>query len=360
MAKAPAQKKKSYVDFQAVLKRSKFTWVPPTIDKWIPTGLTLLDAMIANGFPGGRFAQIHGEEMTFKSAFTYHLGACVQQLGGAVWVNDAEDKWNGEVASINGLKFGPEDIDNQFYYTQLPNAEAYLSHLENWLEIARESTVPMLAIYDSIGVMSTKDQQESKKEHPMSVAKKLSDWFRTAELGFLTNTWSLPLWINQQRDNIDFTAAAYMAKPPKLPGGKALRFKTSLRLRMAAQSLAQNDKDKSTNAPIGKLVRFHLEKSCTSPDSRMCMVPYFYHFGFDDALSCLNYLIGMNYLKKGTEEGVKNKFSIEGVPATKGEWRARFYEDPGVRREIRALARKAYISDHSFKGGEAEALEDDE
>ena len=341
--------RKSYVDFQKILAKTGHANRAPEITNHLPTGLTLVDAMLGNGFPGGRFAMVHGEENTFKSAWTYHMAAIAQQMGGMVWIDDREDKFNDGNASINGFDYKADNV----CYTQTKNAEEYLSLLDNWLEVGRESPVPMVHFYDSLGAISTKQQQETTTEHPMSVAKKLASWLSTSDLQNLSNAQVYPIWMNQQRDGIDFFS--YGPPKPKLPGGRAAKFKTATRMKMSVQALGQNDKDKSVLAPVGKLVKFSVEKSCTSPDGRWAFVPYFYHFGFDDGLSCLNYLIGMKYIRKGTEDGTKLKYGIEGAFHSKGEWRALFYEDPGVRREIRAMTRRAYILDNTFQGGEAEA-----
>lgn len=352
--------KKSYTDFGAILDKTKHRMIPPEITNHLPTGITLLDAMLGNGFPGGRFAMVHGEENTFKSAWSYHQAAIVQQMGGAVWLDDKEDKFNAENATINGLDYKHP----HFYYTQTKTAEEYLAKLQDWLNLARTQSTPGLHIYDSLGAISTKQQQETTTEHPMSIAKKMASWLSTADLSGLSNTMAFPLWLNQQRAGIDFFS--YGPPKPGLPGGKAAKYKVATRIKMSVQALSQKDKDKSVASPIGKLVKFTLEKSCTSPDSRWCFVPYFYHFGFDDGLSCLNYLIGMNYIKKGTQKATKEdpgnygKYGIEGVWHTKSEWRSIFYDDPGARREIRAMTRQAYIADNSYRGGECDGDGDEE
>jgi len=349
----------TYVNFDAILKKTKFRHPQankyPRSDVNLPTGLTLLDASLGNGLPGGRFTMYHGEDGTLKSSLTYHLGGIALSLGGSVWLDDREDKFSEKFARINGL-----DPDHpNFYYTQSDSLGQYLDLLQNWLDSAREASTPQLAFEDSLGAISTKDQQESEKEHPMSVAKTMSDWLRKADLQGLNGTQAYPFWVNQQRDFIDFFAG-YGAKPIKLCGGKAARYKAATRFRMSTQALATNDKDKSVNASIGKLVKFVTEKSPESPDSYFCLVPYFWHYGFDDGLSCLNYLIGMGYIKKGTAEGTKKKLGIDGTFATKGEWRARFYEDEGVKRLIRQMTRKAYAEDMSFAGGEVDSDDEEE
>lgn len=347
------RRSKTYVDFAAVLKKAGHSGKAYEKTNYLPTGLTLVDAITGNGFLGGRFSMLHGEEMTYKSSFSYHLGGITQQLDGAVWIDDPEDKWDADVARINGLD--PDKI----YYTQSKNAEEYLSCLENWIDIGRESPVPMTHFYDSLGVMGTKDQQEASKEHPMSVAKKLAYWLSTSRsLRHLTNTNVHICWLNQQRDGVDFHS--YGPPKPKLPGGRAAKFKNSLRLKMSAQALGSKDKGQTGKSPIGKLVRFTAEKIPGMPDQRWCLVPYFFHYGFDDGLSCLNYLIGLGYIKKGTADGEKLKYVIDGTALFKGEWRARFYADDGVKREIRAMTRRAFLADNSYQGGEADACDEDE
>jgi RecA/RadA recombinase len=355
-----ARTSKTYVDFDSILKKTKFrhpqTNKYPRADVVLPTGLTLLDAAIGNGLPGGRFTMYHGEDGSLKSSFSYHLAGIALSMGGSVWLDDREDKFSEKYARINGL-----DPDHpNFYYTQSDNLQQYLDLLQNWLDNSREAGTPQLAIEDSLGAISTKDQQESDKEHPMSVAKTLSDWIRKADLQGLNGTNAYPLWINQQRDYVDFSGPSWGAKPLKICGGRAARYKTSLRFRMSTQALSQKDKDKSVSAPIGKLVRFVTEKSPESPEAYFCLVPYFWHYGFDDGLSCLNYLIGMGYIKKGTAEGTKTKLGIEGDYATKGEWRHRFYEDDGVKRTIRQMTRKAYAADMSYAGGSEMECDDEE
>lgn len=344
---------KTYVDFAHVLKKSGHTGKPYEKTTFLPSGLTLVDAITGNGFLGGRFSMIHGEEMTYKSSFSYHLGGIAQQLGGCVWIDDPEDKWDADVARINGL-----DVNN-IYYTQSSNAEEYLAWLENWIELGRDADVPFFHVYDSLGVISTKDQQDSNKEHPMSVAKKLASWLSTTKcLRYLTNHPVYITWLNQQRDGVDFFS--YGPPKPKLPGGRAAKFKNSLRLKMSAQALGANDKGQSGKPAIGKLVRFTAEKIPGLPDQRWCLVPYFYHYGFDDALSCLNYLIGLGYVKKGTAEGEKLKYVINGTALYKGEWRAKFYQDDGVKREIREMTRRAFIADNTYQGGESDAFEEED
>lgn len=349
---------KSYVDFSKILKKMKHKNVPPEIGNWLPTGLTLLDAMHGNGLAGGRWAMVHGEDNVFKSSFTYHIAGICQELGGAVWIDDPEDKFNAGSARINGLRFGADDDRGSFYYTQTESAEEHIALFNNWVEISRESEVPMLAIYDSLGAMSTKQQQSTDTEHPMSVAKTLSSWLAKGPLKNLSNSKLFVLWVNQQRDGVDFFS--YGPPKPKLPGGRASKYKTSTRIKMSTQALSQNDKDKEMMAPIGKQVRFTVEKSCAGPDTRWCLVPYFYHFGFDDALSCLNYLISTRYLTKGTEDGTKLKYGINNTYHSKGEWRQLFYADKGVAKEIRSMARTAYLRENTYQGGEAASCEDEE
>lgn len=321
----------------------------------LPTGITILDSALGGGLPGGTFTMLHGDEGIGKSAFTYHLAGIVQSLGGFVWIDDPSDKFNVDLARINGMLVGPEeDPHGTAMYSQSETAEEFLANLLHWIEFSRGKQVPCLMIHDDLAVTPTKNQAtagvKKGEDYPMDVAKILSSFFRknSEHLRHLMGSSFHCLIVNQHRAGIDFFN--YGPPVPSLPGGKAVRFKLSTRIKMSSQALDQKDKEKG-GPLIGKQARFVVEKCCLGPEKRWALCPYFFNFGYDDAISCLRYLIGMGHIRKGTEEGVKLKYCIEGAYHNVAEWRRLYYENQDVRNLLKEMTFRAFQADNTPKGG---------
>lgn len=191
----------------------------PKVDiRVIPTGSIGLDqALGVGGLPRGRIIEIFGPESSGKTTLTLHVIAEAQKEGGVCAFIDAEHAMDPEYSRKLGV-----NID-ELLISQPDHGEQALEIAE---ALVRSGKIDVIVI-DSVAALTPKDEIEGDMgaHHVGKQARLMSQALR--KLTALVNkTHTVIIFINQIRMQI----GVMFGNPETTPGGKALKFYTSVRL----------------------------------------------------------------------------------------------------------------------------------
>jgi recombination protein RecA len=218
----------------------------------IPTGSLTLDlALGIGGIPQGRVIELFGTESSGKSTLAYHMMASAQQQDGVAAYIDAEHALDPSYAIKCGL-----DLDS-LLVSQPDSAEQCLEICEY---LVRSSAVDIVVI-DSVAAMVPKAEIDGDMgdTHVGLQARLMSQALRklTAAIG-RSNT--SVVFINQIREKI----GVIWGSPETTPGGRALKFYSSVRL-----DLRRIESVKQQGEIVGSRVRCRVVKNKVAPPFRV-------------------------------------------------------------------------------------------
>ena len=184
----------------------------------IPTGSLGLDyALGVGGMPRGRIVEIFGPESSGKTTLTLHVIAEAQKLGGICAFIDAEHAMDPEYAKKLGVQI------NDLLISQPDNGEQALEITES---LVRSGKIDVLVV-DSVAALTPKDEIEGDMgaHHVGKQARLMSQALRKLT-AITAKSKTVVIFINQIRMQI----GVMFGNPETTPGGKALKFYTSVRL----------------------------------------------------------------------------------------------------------------------------------
>jgi recombination protein RecA len=256
----------------------------------VSTGSTLLDLAISGGrfreggIPTGILVEVFGPSGAGKTVLLCQIAGNIQKMNGEIMFHDPEARLNKQFASMFGLD--PETIE----YT-IPNTipEVFKS-IREW--IPDEDDKQLHGIFaDSLAALST-DMEMTKDEGDkmgMRRAKEFSEELRKT-CRIISQKDVLVVCSNQIRQNLD--AGPYGSKY-KSPGGEAIGFYSSLRLRCKNAEkikVKKKIKGKDHERIIGVKTEIEVFKSSVWKPFRSADVHILFDYGIDDIRANLRYL----------------------------------------------------------------------
>jgi recombination protein RecA len=184
----------------------------------ISTGSLALDlALGIGGLPRGRIVEIYGPESSGKTTLVYHVMAEAQRRGGICAFIDAEHAMDPSYARRIGV-----DIDN-LLVSQPDTGEQALEITEL---LIRSGALDIVAV-DSVAALVPKAEIEGEMgdSHVGLQARLMSQALRKLA-GTLNRTDTICIFTNQLREKI----GVMFGNPETTPGGRALKFYSSVRL----------------------------------------------------------------------------------------------------------------------------------
>lgn len=248
-----------------------FDDAPTVVHRWVSTGILQLDYIISNrrngGLPEGRIIEIFGPPSIGKSHIAIQIAKSTQRMGGIVAYIDSE---NG--TSVENLKILGVDIKKGFIYADATCTEKVFALAESIITKARalKKDVPVTIIWDSVAATSPKAEilAEYDKDSIGLQARALSKGFRKITQVVGHNRVTL-VCLNQTRTNIGQMHGDNQTPP----GGKAIPFHASVRIKLGAGSPIEN----KAGEIVGINVNAKTIKNKVSAPFRKCSFQI--HFG---------------------------------------------------------------------------------
>ncbi|MBX4209085.1 recombinase RecA [Candidatus Parcubacteria bacterium] len=184
----------------------------------IPTGSIGLDAALGiGGVPRGRIIEIFGPESSGKTTLSLHIIAEAQKLGGICAFIDAEHAMDPEYSKKIGVKI------DELLISQPDTGEQALEIVES---LVRSGKLDVIVV-DSVAALTPKDEIEGDMgaQHMGKQARLMSQALRKLT-AITAKSKTVVIFINQIRMQI----GVMFGNPETTPGGKALKFYTSVRL----------------------------------------------------------------------------------------------------------------------------------
>ena len=289
----------------------------------ISTGSTLLDLAISGGrirgggIPGGILVEVFGPNGAGKTVLLCEIAGDIQRKGGSIMFHDPEARLNKQFAQMFDL-----DTDTIEYSTPDTVTEVFQS-VRKW---EPSGTTINGILTDSLAALSTNLEMDKDEGDKMGMrrAKEFSEELRkTCRL--LTNKNQLMVCSNQVRVNAD--AGPYGQKY-RTPGGEAVGFYASLRLRVSSPKKIKSEqsiKGKKQTRVIGTEIEIEVYKSSVWKPYHTAPVTIIFDYGIDDVRTNLQfvksntkattYVIGGESIGRSIEEAIQHveKNNLEGV-----------------------------------------------
>src|SRR5438552_2641353 len=217
----------------------------------ISTGALPLDlALGVGGIPRGRVTEIYGPESAGKTTLALHVIAEAQKAGGVAAFVDAEHALDPLYASRIGVK-----IDD-LLISQPDTGEQALEIVE---VLVRSNAVDVIVI-DSVAALVPKAEIEGEMgdSHMGLQARLMSQALRKLTAAISKSNCSV-IFLNQLREKVGIM----FGNPETQPGGRALKFYSSVRLDIRKVEVIKNGLDS-----VGNRVKVKVVKNKVSPPFR--------------------------------------------------------------------------------------------
>ena len=214
----------------------------------ISSGSIALDVALGiGGYPKGRIIEIYGPESSGKTTFALHAIAEAQKAGGKVAFIDAENSLDPQYAAHLGV-----DI-NELLLSQPDNGEQALEITE---ALVRSGAISVIVI-DSVAALVPKAEIEGEMgDSQVGLQARLMSKALRKLAGVINKTNTIAIFINQLREKV---GVAY-GNPEVTPGGRALKFYSSIRL-----DIRRSEQIKLGNEIVGNKVKVKVVKNKMAP-----------------------------------------------------------------------------------------------
>ena len=289
---------------------------------FIPTGALPLDAALGiGGVPRGRIIEIYGPESSGKTTLALHIIAEAQATGGIVAFIDAEHALDPVYAARLGV-----DID-EMLISQPDTGEQALEICDM---LVRSGAIDCVVI-DSVAALTPRAELEGEiGDTTVGLQARLMSQALRKLAGSLSKSNTTCIFINQLREKI----GVMFGNPETTPGGRALKFFSSVRL-----DIRRKDTIKANGESIGNRVRVKVVKNKVAPPFRQAEFDIMYGTGISKSGCILDMAVECDIIHKS---GSWYTYGEDRLGQGREAAKARLEENPEFRELIENLVREEY------------------
>lgn len=288
----------------------------------IPSGALSLDVALGiGGFPRGRVIEIFGPESSGKTTVALHAIAEAQKQGGIAAFIDAEHALDPVYAKNLGV-----DIDN-LIVAQPDTGEQALEITE---QLIRSGAVDIITV-DSVAALVPKAEIDGEMgdSHVGLQARLMSQALRKLT-GVLNKSKTVAIFINQLREKVGIM----FGNPETTPGGRALKFYSSVRLDVRKQEAI-----KINGEVMGSRTKVKVVKNKVAPPFREAIFDIVYGKGISNEGCVLDLAVDLDIINKSGAW-----FAYNGQKIGQGRENAKAFLDsnPEIMKEVEKKVRDNY------------------
>lgn len=288
----------------------------------IPTGCLALDiALGVGGVPRGRIIEIYGPESSGKTTVALHVVTEAQRTGGAAAFVDAEHALDPSYASKLGV-----NID-ELIVSQPDNGEQALEIVD---ALVRSNAIDVIVV-DSVAALVPRAEIEGEMgdSHIGLQARLMSQALRKLTAS-INRSRCVVIFINQLREKIGIM----FGNPETTPGGRALKFYSSIRL-----DIRRIDTIKVGEDILGSRTRVKVTKNKVAPPFKRAEFDIMYNEGISKEGNLVDIAVNEELVEKSGAW-----FSYKNTRLGQGRENSKLYlkDNPELAIEIENLIREKY------------------
>ncbi len=306
----------------------------------IPTGALSLDiALGIGGLPRGRIVEIFGPESSGKTTLALHVIAEAQKVGGEAAFIDAEHALDPVYAKNLGV-----NIDN-LIVSQPDTGEQALEITE---ALVRSGAIDVIVV-DSVAALVPKAEIDGDMgdSHIGLQARLMSQALRKLA-GAINKSNAIIIFINQLREKVGIM----FGNPETTPGGRALKFYSSVRL-----DIRKVENIKIDGEVVGNRAKVKVIKNKVAPPFREAEFDIVYGKGISKEGNILDIAVNLDIIEKSG-----SWFSYNGARIGQGRENVKQYlaENPEIAKEVEEKIRQNFNQAFEKSLGEMEEITDEE
>lgn len=301
----------------------------------IPTGSISLDfALGIGGVPRGRVVEIFGPESSGKTTLSLQIIAQVQKMGGIAAFVDAEHALDPSYSKLLGV-----DLDN-LWLSQPDTGEQALEIVET---LVRSNGVDIVVV-DSVAALVPQAEIEGEMgDSHMGLQARLMSQALRKLTSAISKSKTCVIFINQIREKI----GVMFGNPETTPGGRALKFYSSVRLDIRRVTTIREGEN-----VIGSRTKVKVVKNKVAPPFKEAEFDILYGEGISKEGDILDLACNEKLVEKS---GTWFSYGSERLGQGRENARKFLKDNPDISKEIEKKLREKLGLNSTSKKSESEA-----